>query len=134
MKKINFKGIEVRLFLEANQFAQLPEKPFGELPEGALFGGVVDDSGNRFCSTGFTVISQKRIYLFVDNDIFDFRDLLSTVSHELGHLIEGGFKKNPPQKRRYDSRHEAKADHYENFALDAYDLSKMIHQVITKTL
>lgn len=101
MTEFQFKSYTVRLYVDAAE---------PEIAEGF--------------STGFAMLEDKIIRLYVGPNP-DFEDVLSTVSHELGHLIEGGFRKNPPDKRRWFNRHEAKAEHYEDFALDAYRLTKV---------
>lgn len=121
MKKITFNNYKIRIYTDPMEFANMPEKPFGEIPEGAIFFGI--DDGSK--STGFTTLEDKNIRFFVAKDC-EFEDLLSTVGHELGHLVEGGFKKNPPDKTRYFNRHEQKAEHYENFVLDSYKLTNRI--------
>lgn len=125
MKKITYKGIKIKIYTNAMEFATMPEKPFGEIPEGATFSRI----SNNCKSTGFTTLQDKTIRIFVDKGC-EFKDLLSTVSHELGHLVEGGFKKNPPDKVRYAKRHERKAEHYELFALDALNVTGFIFEAI----
>jgi hypothetical protein len=124
MKKIAFKGIKVKVFFDPMEYANMPEKPFGDIPKGAIFSGISDGKKQSY-STGFTTIDDRIIRIVVLKDC-PFLDLFSTVSHELGHLIEGGFRKNPPNKNRYFNRHEKKANHYEQFCVKAYTLTSKI--------
>lgn len=126
MITFNFKNIKINIYTDPMEFANCDEKPFGEIPDDYTFAGV--QGGN---STGFASIDLNMISIYVGPNC-EFKDLLSTTSHELGHLIEGGFKKNPPQKDRYFNKHEEKANHYENFVLDSYDLTNLIFSKITK--
>jgi hypothetical protein len=131
MKIIKYKNITIKLYQDPMEFANSDEKPFGNIIEGATFGGVVDIITGKKCkSTGFTTLDNKTIFLYVDPTC-DFKDCLSTVSHEMGHIIEGGFKKNPPNSTRYNKRHEQKAEHYENFTMSCYNLTK---RIITKNI
>ena len=125
MIKFIFNKIKVKVYTDPMEFANMPEKPFGEIPNGAKFVGIEGD----FKSSGFTCLSDKVVRIYVDKKC-PFEELLSTVSHELGHLIEGGFKKNPPDKNRYFNKHEEKAEHYENFTLNAYKLTCLIFKKI----
>jgi len=79
-------------------------------------------------SSGCACNSMNTIYLFKRDDC-SFEDFLSTVSHELGHLVEGGFKKNPPEKERYNKKHEEKAEHYENFVMQSYYIAKELFEI-----
>lgn len=89
------------------------------IPEDAVLNDYIPTS------SGFACIPDNEIAIFKRDDC-SFDDLLSTIAHELGHLIEGGFKKNPPDKDRYWKRHEQKAEHYENFTMKAYRITKII--------
>jgi hypothetical protein len=118
-KKIVFNGQEIRIYRDAHAFANTREKPFGTIPKDAEL------ELHNCSSTGYTMLEDRIIRVFVEKGC-SFEDLLGTVSHEMGHLVEGGFKKNPPNKIRYFKRHEVKAEHYENFALNAYKLTNHI--------
>lgn len=117
MKKIQFKDISVQIYTDAVEYTN---DWFG-LPEGA----VLDETSVPE-SAGMTNIAEREIAIYTTK-LCSFQELLGTVSHELGHLIEGGFKKNPPQKPRYDKRHELKAEHYSAFVVDSYELSCKIY-------
>lgn len=71
---------------------------------------------------GFSSIDDNELWIYKSKNC-SFEELLSTVAHELGHLVEGGYKKNPPQTKRYDSRHELKAIHYENFVVKSHRIA-----------
>lgn len=77
-------------------------------------------------SAGFADIDGNEIAIY-KNEICSFDDLLSSVAHEMGHLITGGYVDNPPGAEVYDELHEAKAEHYETFTVDAYQVAKMIY-------
>lgn len=77
-------------------------------------------------SMGFAMLEEKIIWVFIPkgNKKECYR---STIAHEVGHIIEGGFKKNPAP--RMNKLHELKAEHYENY----YNLvSDIINQVEIK--
>jgi hypothetical protein len=114
MKKITYKKIKVCWYSDPMEYA----KKFIDIPEGAELAEVPQ-------SAGMAELDTKTIHIFM-NLCCPFEELLSTVSHELGHLIEGGYKKNPPDKERYSNRHEDKANHYETFTMDAYKLTLKI--------
>lgn len=120
MKQLQFNDIYVEVYTDAKEFTS----KYFDLPEGA----IVDETSVPD-SAGFANITDKRIAIFV-TEICSFEELLSTVAHELGHLIENGFKKNPPQKPRYDKRHEQKAEHYENFVINSYKIAMEIYNFI----
>jgi hypothetical protein len=117
MKQIQFKDISVKIYTDAVEYTN---DWFG-MPEGAIL-----DKSSVPESAGMADIIGKEIAIFTTK-LCSFDDLLSTVAHELGHLVENGFKKNPPQKPRYEKRHELKAEHYESFTIDSYRLSRQIY-------
>lgn len=126
MKKINFKKYKIRVYTDPTSFSKAPEKPWGLIPSDAIFEEFTIDH-----MTGYAIAGSMIIRLLVHPEC-NFRDALALVSHETGHKIEGGFKKNPPEKEKYKQRHEDKAEHYENFALDAYDISVLVFDAVCK--
>lgn len=107
------EDVTVNFYTNAQEYAN----DFFDMPDGA----EIDDLYLPE-SAGFASIDDKEIWIYKRHDC-TFEDLLSTVAHELGHLVEGGFKKNPPQTNRYDKKHELKAIHYENFTVKAYRIA-----------
>ena len=126
MNKIKFKGIVVKIYFDGKSYFNVC-LILDELPENVDWKSfeIVNDKGEIGHSTGYCDLDKKTIWLCVTKGC-EFSDLLSTVSHEMGHLIEGGFKKNPPTGNRYFNLHEKKAGHYENFVLDCYELTNKI--------
>lgn len=63
-------------------------------------------------SMGFANIEDKEIWVYIpdNNPKEDYR---LTIAHEIGHIIEGGFKRNPAP--RMAKLHEKKAEHYEEY-------------------
>ena len=117
MKKITFKGTPIYLYTVPKEYFVM----VGVIPKDAIPADVFEIEH----MTGFVTLSDKPIRLLIHPKC-SFRDVLGLVSHERGHKVEGGFKKNPPDKFRYATRHEQKADHYQNFTLDSYDLAVKI--------
>lgn len=117
MKKLKYKQIVVELYTDEQEYVN----DFFAPPEGAIL-----DIESLPESAGFANIETNTISIF-KNKVCSFDDLLSTVAHELGHLITGGFKDNPPQKEKYDYLHEKKAEHYEQFTVDSYQIAKMVY-------
>ena len=113
MKTFTLENTKVTLYTNVEEYI----KDFYDPPEGAVL-----DTNNLPETAGFACIETNEIWIY-KSETCNFEELLSTVAHELGHLIEGGYKKNPPQKRRYDKKHELKAIHYEDFALKAYRIA-----------
>lgn len=63
-------------------------------------------------SMGFALLKEKEIWVYIPEG--NKRDCYSsTIAHEIGHVIEGGFKKNPAP--RMVKLREKKAEHYENY-------------------
>lgn len=118
MKKLKYKGYTIRVYTDPLNFAWMPEQPFGKIPKNAKLG----EEFTVEHMTGFTTDKDKTVRLLVHPKC-KFSDVLKLVAHETGHLIEGGFKKNPPHKDRYFNLHEKKAEHYEHFTMDAYEIS-----------
>lgn len=116
MKTFTCKGIKICYYSDPQEYA----KKFVEIPEGAEIAMEYLPK-----STGMAEIDTKTIHIF-KGSCCDFDELLSTVAHELGHIVEGGYKKNPPQKPRYDNKHEDKANHYEQFVMLARSITKNI--------
>lgn len=131
MKTIEYHNIIIRIYTDPMEYALMDEKPFGEIPEGATFAGVVDldDETKKTDTAGFVSLEDKTIRIYVDPKV-NFDDLLETVSHEMGHLVEGGFKKNPPPTFFYAKKHEEKAKHYEKFVMDCYFLTRKIFECV----
>ena len=95
---------------------------FYEIPEGVEYEVKINDLPD---SAGFAQIDDKHIFIFKKKDC-DFEDMIATVSHEYGHIIEGGFTHNPPQEDEYDELHEQKAEFYEKFVSDCFKLTNYI--------
>jgi hypothetical protein len=119
MHKVFLKGIEVSLYTDPQEYVDA----FIDVTDGAIL-----NLDNIPMSAGISCIEDMEIAIFKREDCI-FTELLSTVSHELGHLIEGGYKKNPPLNKRYDRQHEKKADHYEIFVMDAYYLTSCLYDL-----
>jgi hypothetical protein len=107
----------------------MPEQPMGYVPKDAV---LVEDFVIEHM-TGFVTAEDSTVRLLI-HPRCEFVDVLRLVAHETGHKIEGGFKKNPPHKNRYKKLHEDKADHYENFTVDAYEISVKVFNAIGRTL
>jgi hypothetical protein len=116
MKRFELEGINVKFYTDPLEFC----KDYYEIPENAEL-----DRNNLPESAGFACIVDNEIAIQIRNDC-SFFELFSTVSHEVGHLIEGGFKKNPPDKNRYFKKHEQKAEHYEQFAIKSYRIAEFL--------
>lgn len=121
MKEFKFNNISVCLYSDPEAFA----RKFYDVPENAVL-----DMESLPDSAGFSEIESKQIWIYVGKTC-TFKELLSTVAHELGHLITGGFIENPPFEEEYDELHEVKAEHYEDFVVNSYDLAKIIEKMIT---
>lgn len=119
MKIKKIEGIKISLYTDAEEYV----KDFFEIPDGAFL-----DTTNLPKSAGFACVEDNEIWIYKGSDC-SFEELLSTVAHELGHLVEGGFKKNPPNKVRYNAKHELKAIHYENFVLKSYRIASILFKI-----
>ena len=86
-------------------------KEFYGMPDDAEL--VNEDEVNNKCM-GFAQLNEKLVWVFVPKE-YDLKDLKETIAHEIGHIINGGFKNNPAPRMR--NLHEKKADHYMNFYL-----------------
>lgn len=117
MDKFKYKEITVEVYTDVSEFAEKLYAP----PEGAIL-----DTESLPNDAGFSCITTNTIAIW-KTKIASFDELLSTVSHEIGHLITGGFETNPPLDEKYDDLHEEKAEHYETFALDSYNIAKIIY-------
>jgi hypothetical protein len=127
MHELKLDTVTVKIYIDPLEFCNSDGKPFGDIPENATFGGVIDEgTGNERHCTGYSILEDNTVYIFLDEHC-DLAELLSVVAHELGHLIEGGFKKNPPNNSRYAKKHEEKANHYEKFTMNAYKLALEIY-------
>ena len=110
MKEFKFKNINVGLSTDPESFS----RKFYDVPENAVL-----DMESLPDSAGFSEIETKQIWIYVGKTS-SFKELLSTVAHELGHLITGGFIENPPFAEEFDELYELKAEHYEDFVVDSY--------------
>jgi hypothetical protein len=118
MKTITFKDISIGLYTDPESFA----RKFYDVPENAIL-----DMESLPDSAGFSELDEKQIWIYVGK-LCSFEELLSTVSHEMGHIVTGGFTNNPPSDEKYDYLHEEKADHYEQFVMNSYELAKIIEE------
>lgn len=119
MIKLTCDDYKIEVFNSAIEWG----KTFYDLPDNA----VLDEDELKKLNgdiSGFANIEDKTIYLYLP--MIDEEELEFTIAHEVGHIIEGGFKKNPPQKRRYDKKHEVKANHYEDY----YKTVKVIYNLV----
>ena len=123
MKNFNFNKIEIELCTDSNEWI---EEFYPDVPEYC--------SVDIPMSAGFANIKDKTIYIFKRNDC-TFEDLLETIAHELGHIVTGGFKCNPPSISWLywltDNIHENKAIHYEKFTMTAYNITKELFKSTT---
>jgi hypothetical protein len=63
-------------------------------------------------SMGFSMLEEKEVWVYIPKG--NMKECYrSTIAHEVGHIIEGGFKKNPAP--RMMKLHEKKAEHYEQY-------------------
>lgn len=118
MDKFIYKEVIVKVYTDVHEFAFT----FYALPEDAVL-----DLQSLPNDAGFSCVETNTISIYKD-DACKFDELLRTVSHEMGHLVTGGFKENPPQDEKYDDLHEEKAEHYESFTMDSYNIAKIIHE------
>lgn len=118
MKSFCHEGIKVEIFESAKEWGET----FYNLPDNA----VLDEKELKELNgeiNGFACLEDNTISLYVP--MIDDDELEETIAHEIGHLVEGGFKKNPPDKSRYNKRHELKANHYQDY----YKLVKKIYEL-----
>jgi hypothetical protein len=128
LKEFNHKDVTIRVYTDAYEYLTAEEAM--EIPEGAEFAGVwCEESQDWTNHGGFCTLDDKLIRLYIGEGT-TFREILALVGHELGHIVEGGFKKNPPDKTRYSRRHEQKACHYEIFSIDVYDISMNVSDIL----
>jgi len=84
-------------------------REFYNVPENTILDNIEELTST---SMGFSMIEEKEVWIFIPegNEKECYR---STIAHEVGHIIEGGFKKNPAP--RMNMLHEKKAEHYEQY-------------------
>lgn len=115
-------NIKINIITNINEWG----KEFYDIPEDAILENTEDLE--KECM-GFSSIDDNEIWIYKSKNS-SFEELLSVVSHELGHLITNGYKKNPPQTKRYNSKHELKAIHYENFVMKSYKITTILFNII----
>ena len=54
-------------------------------------------------------------------------DYSKVIAHEVGHLIEGGFKKNPAPRMK--NLHEVKANHYMDYFMLVTDIIRQYETI-----
>ena len=124
MKSFSHKGYTIEVFDDIKEWGIT----FYDMPENAVIEESFFKEFNNEIS-GFANIEDKIIHLFIYNKD-DLIEIENTIAHEVGHIIEGGFKKSPPNKSRYDKRHELKANHYQDY----YMLVRDIYELVIKNL
>lgn len=107
MEKKKIKGYTINICTDIVEWA----KEFYDMPDGAILAN--EDEVSSECM-GFSQLDDKLVWIFVPKE-YDLKDLKETIAHEIGHIIEGGFKHNPAPRMR--NLHEKKANHYMNFYL-----------------
>lgn len=124
MDIIQYEDYTIKIFTTATEWG----KTFYDLPENAVLDEKELNELNGEIN-GFACISDKTISLYIP-DLTDFDEIETTIAHEVGHIIEGGFKKNPPDKARYNKRHEVKAKHYEDYYNAVKNMNKLVLEKI----
>lgn len=123
MYSLTHNGIKLRLYTDWVEFFSLHNCPFDSEHYLSCKQELRNEKGQQCFSTGFAGLDDKIIRVLALPNC-PFLCLFETISHELGHLIEGGFKKNPPiYDPKYNNKHEEKAEHYEKFAMNCYALT-----------
>jgi Zn-dependent peptidase ImmA (M78 family) len=110
------ENTKVTYYTDAAEYA----KNFFDVPEGFIL-----DIDKFPESAGFSSIDDNEIWIFKGQNC-SFEELLSTIAHELGHIVKGGYKKNPSQNILFRKIHELKATHYENFVVKSYRIASIL--------
>lgn len=120
MKKVEVEGVQISYYTSEKEWI---EEFYGDLPEGYLI-----DAKSLPNSTGFASLNPEEIFI-LRTSRSEFEDLLSTVAHELGHIVSGGYETNPPDNEEFADEHEKKAEHYENFVMKAYKITNALSKM-----
>lgn len=112
-EEFRLNNIKVLVFTDDNEFLNSYNPNYKELDK------------NELPANGFSNLDKNTIILLWDSG-YRFEDLLDVISHEYGHIIEGGFEKNPEKIRAMEDEHEEKAEHYQEFVMNSYRLSVKI--------
>lgn len=124
MAEFSFNGIKVFLYETPGDFANCEHYPLGKIPEHfwEKYYGIKGGKCITFC-----VANPDEIHVFMEKDC-ETLDLFRNISHELGHLVTGGFSDNPPEARFFKGLHEKKAEHYAIFVDNCMRLTQKILQ------
>jgi hypothetical protein len=116
MKSFNHNCYKIDIYTNITEWA----KEFYGMSDDAILVNT-EDVNNDYM--GFAELENKKISIFIPNNQNDL-ELSKVVAHEVGHIIEGGFKKNPAA--RMINLHERKAEHYENYFVLVNDIINKI--------
>jgi hypothetical protein len=116
---------EIHLCKTPGDFASIPYKPLGKIPIDYWdrYKGISEGS-----MISFAVVNPNLIFLYLDKSC-EFEELLENVSHELGHIARNGFSEMPPHNQLTKAIHEEKANHYKDFTMNAYKISKKVWEL-----
>ncbi len=109
MKTIKEQDYTINICTDIIEWA----KEFYDMPDGAE---LVNEKEVSSECMGFAQLDEKLVWVFVPKE-YCLNDLKETIAHEIGHIVEMEYPKNPEQIEANDERHEMKADHYMNFYL-----------------
>ena len=116
------EGIKVSLYTDPDNFAN----DFFDIPDGAIL-----DKTALPTTAGFACVDDNEIWIYKSKES-TFIDLLLTVSHELGHLVEYGYDMNILKEEGYEYANEIKANHYESFVDKAYKITTELYSISEK--
>lgn len=126
--KLTYKGVVFDIITDVGTFNRKRDNPFDKITTDYL---INLDTKEKCYSTGYCMLNTNVVTLLILPNC-QFMDLLETISHELGHLIIGGYTYNPPDVEQYYAEHEKKAEHYQNFVLDAYAVTLKVIDKLKK--
>ncbi len=105
MHQFKIKDYTINIYQEIYEWAY----EFYGIPK---YAELVDVEELTSVSMGFSVLEDKQLSVYIPNG--NKKECYrSTIAHEVGHIIEGGFKHNPAP--RMLKLHEKKAEHYEQY-------------------
>ena len=112
--------IQITVCSDIMEYIKLDIKPLGEIPENSI-----PDSNNDL-THGICDVKNREIYFYI-NDGAEYDEILEVVSHELGHIVEGGFKNNP-DGNDFEANKE-KANHYQDFVMTSHKITEILYDM-----
>lgn len=131
--KDQIKNSEHKIEFETNQGNVVSIEDIPEEYEYFSHPHFQEDKLQKDCFEAYCIIDENLIEIIIHHKEIEtnFKEILATIAHELGHLSNGNDFKNTEldyETKEGHQQEENKAIAFENFVLDSFDISLQVKQ------